>query len=585
MTEVNPLLRAALYYARRGWPVFPVKPHAKQPPLTPHGSLDATTDLKQIEFWWTKTPRANVALRTGVWGWALDIDRAKGGFETLEDLEHKHGKLRRTLSQITGGKGRQDFYLLPEQAVIKNGENVCGWQGIDIRGENGYVLVQPSIHPSGGKYVWDGLKWQEEEIATADPWLIEAILNGNGTGHKKFELPEKIPHGQQHKYLVSLAGKMRANFMGYDEIVEALWQVNQTRCEKPGPRAHIEQYARSVSKYVPGPQHAPAPERNPPELPARLSVGQVKALDVPPPAILIEGLLPERGLALFTGGQKMGKTILAAQAAIAVATGHSLLDYYRIEKPGPVLIVETDDPAGDASFKDLWTKWDVPDDAPAYLQIRAPFQLGEDFLQWIEQEIEECHPVMLVLDSYLSLRPLRGQNGDIVLQEKQEIAALDELGKRLRVLILLVHHESSTTKSNALLDWDSRGAGTFAITAAAESQLSIARFRELEGSTARLVRSRGRHLAERMMTVAYDANLGCFTHILDGAAASHYPLILEMRRNLQAPVFTAGDLQEASGVSRSTAFRQLAALVNAGAVLRERFNEYRFAPATLQMAL
>lgn len=586
---MNEFLKAALWYARRGWPVFPVKPRAKQPPLTPRGCLDAAVDEKQIVDWWTKTPFANVALRTGVWSYALDIDRAKGGFETLESLELKHGRLRPTLSQVTGGNGYQYLYQPPEQAVIKNATDVNGWRGIDVRGENGYILVQPSIHPSGNKYFWDGSDWQSDEIVPADPWLLDALLNGHGQAKNggPYAAPaEKISSGHRHKELFKLACSLRARGLTEPEILAAVWQFNQDRCDPPKTREEIEKLARDVAgRYAAGAAHAPAPERKPPEMPKRMTIAQVKALAVESPAILVEGLLPRRGLTLFTGGQKMGKTILAAQASIAIATNHALLDYYQIEKSGPVLIVETDDPAGDASFKDLWTRWDVPDSAPAFLQISAPFALGEDFLAWIESEIREVNPVLVALDSYLSLRPVRGKGADIVHQEKQEIAQLDALAKRLATNILLLHHESTTTKSSAQLDWDSRGAGTFAITAAAESQISITRFRELDGSTARLVRARGRHMPERMMTIAYDANIGAFVHLLDGGAAPYYPLILEMRRTLQSQVFTAGDLQEAQGLSRATAYRHLTALANAGAVLRERFNEYRFSPHILHMPL
>ena len=55
MPEKNRFLEAALFYARRlGWPVLPVKPGQKAPPLTKNGSLDASTDEKQIYLWWER---------------------------------------------------------------------------------------------------------------------------------------------------------------------------------------------------------------------------------------------------------------------------------------------------------------------------------------------------------------------------------------------------------------------------------------------------------------------------------------------------------------------------------------------------
>lgn len=588
----NKMLEWALWYAReRQWPVFPVTPGAKKPPLTKNGLLDATLDEKQIRAWWKKWPNANVAIRTGVGCFVVDQD--PGGEATWERIVHEHGRPRDTLEAITPRGGRHRFYLEPEQAEIPTRAPARDdWKGIDVRGVGGYALVHPSVVMVNGKprrYQWDGAKGENDVVAPADAWLLDALLNHrNGAGDKPpFQLPDKMfqSEKERHKGLLSFGGAMRAKGCDEAEILAALLVVNEKRCVPPYDRKHIEELAHWIATKPPGPAHQPAPTVDPVELPQGLSVREVKALTVPSPGILVEGLLPERGLALFTGGQKMGKTILAAQAAIAVAGGHPLLDYYRIEKTGPVVIIETDDPAGDASFKDLWVKWDVPDGLPATLYTRAPFQLGEEFLGWIEAVIAAAKPVLVVLDSYLSLRPMRSKGGDVVHIEKQEIAQLDALAKRLGTLILLLHHESTTSKASSLLDWDSRGAGTFAITAAAESQLSISRFRDLDGSTARLVRSRGRHLAERMMTIAYDVNLGNFTHILDGPAAPHYPLILEMRRNISAATFTATELQEATGVSRAAAFRQLTALRNAGVLLRERFNEYRFAAPILSMPL
>jgi hypothetical protein len=384
----------------------------------------------------------------------------------------------------------------------------------------------------------------------------------------------------------------------FEEIFSAIWVMNTNRCEKPGPRENIEKLCRDMADKPAGnrstprdedvpPEHwSPAGSRRPGEVPEepkapverpkRYSVGEVKVLDVVSPGILIESVFPKRGLCLFTGGQKTGKTVFAAQAAIAVASGVALFQNYEIRDKGPVLIIEVDDPGGDSSFKDLWTKWDVPDDTPAYLLLKAPFELGDDFIGWIEEEIADCSPRMVILDSYLALRPLRGKSADIVHKEKQEIRSLDELGKKLNVLIVLIHHESSTTKANALLGWDSRGAGTFAMTAAAESQLSITRFRDMDGSPVRLVRSLGRHMPEHQMVVRYDAELGLFKHIIDGLPSTHYPLLVEMRREIAGAEFGPQELQEALGISKQMAHRHLNALMYANAVVRDRSGVYRF---------
>jgi hypothetical protein len=218
------------------------------------------------------------------------------------------------------------------------------------------------------------------------------------------------------------------------------------------------------------------------------------------------------------------------------------------------------------------------------LLLTAPFDLGNEFLAWIEEEIVEFKPVMVVLDSYLALRPLRGKSGDIVHTEKREVRELDELAKKHDLLIVLLHHESSTTKANALLDAFSRGAGTYGVTAAAESQLTITKFRELDGSTVRLVRAMGRHMPEIQMVVKYNADIGSFSHVIDGLASSYYPLLMGMKRDLDArPTFGPADLMGAMGISRAYAYRHLANLLNARAVVKNRDGSYQFSADVQRM--
>jgi hypothetical protein len=159
----------------RGMAISPCKGKI---PLTPHGCLDATTDIAQIETWWAQWPDANIAIATGPRSgiWVLDIDADKGGEESIKDLEQKHFAIPPTVESITGGGGRHLFFRLPdfdEAPEIKNSVGKLA-PGIDVRGDGGYVIAPPSIHPDSKR----AYRWSVDcasEFADAPVWLIALI--------------------------------------------------------------------------------------------------------------------------------------------------------------------------------------------------------------------------------------------------------------------------------------------------------------------------------------------------------------------------------------------------------------------------
>jgi len=165
------MMKAALWYARKGWPVFPVygitdgrctctKDACSSPgkhPAIAGGFLKATTEPDQIERWWTEHPDRNIGVATGRVSGLLvvDIDPDKGGEETLAALERKHGALPMTVQVLTGlagsgGRGRHLYFELPP-VPIKSGVEVLG-PGLDIRADGGYVIASPSLHVTGVTY-------------------------------------------------------------------------------------------------------------------------------------------------------------------------------------------------------------------------------------------------------------------------------------------------------------------------------------------------------------------------------------------------------------------------------------------------
>lgn len=145
----------ALAYAERGWHVLPLEPRAKQPlgRLVPRGMLDATLDAETIRAWWRSAPLAGVGIALAPSGLvALDIDPRNGGNETFDQLQAQHGSLRSEVMAFTGGGGEHHVFVIPPGAHVSL-PGTLG-PGVDVKA-NGYIVVEPSIHPSGKAYAWE----------------------------------------------------------------------------------------------------------------------------------------------------------------------------------------------------------------------------------------------------------------------------------------------------------------------------------------------------------------------------------------------------------------------------------------------
>jgi hypothetical protein len=151
-------------YARRGFQVFPLKPRTKEP-ATRRGLYEATNNAATLRRWFTGAHPYNVAIRTGVPSgvFVLDVD-GEQGFSSLAELVEHHGLLPSTLVSTTG-KGRHYWFNARSPIPCSVGKIA---PGIDIRGDGGYVVAPPSIHPSGAPYRWVN----GENPADAPGWLL-----------------------------------------------------------------------------------------------------------------------------------------------------------------------------------------------------------------------------------------------------------------------------------------------------------------------------------------------------------------------------------------------------------------------------
>lgn len=440
MKEANPFLRAALAYAARlKWPVFPLKPRAKEP-LTPHGHKDATLEEKIIRDWWRQWPKANIGIPTGIRFWVLDVDPRNGGEESLMPLIARHTALADTIRQQTGGGGSQYLYQLPAQQKI--GCHTAVWPGIDVKGEGGYVVVPPSVHPSGKEYFWDTAKKSilEETINPANPWLIVEIMAAtNHTGGEPFHLPEKIKKGEQHKTLFKMGSAMRHKGCGYEEILAALWEVNQKRCEVPGPRENIEKLAESICKQyrAGGSAPKPAPPKGPKPL-TRDTAGGIFDADYPDPEPIVEGILYP-GLTILGGRPKAGKSYFCLQLAVAVVSGRKLCKFLEVKKPCRCLYVSLED-----RRRQIRSRLRRLAEREQLANLDFVFELDPLLAggaAQLDRELSE-HPVdLVILDSLLAaVKQAKRANVDVMQADYNTVAVLRELAEKYSLALVLVAH-------------------------------------------------------------------------------------------------------------------------------------------------
>lgn len=165
MAANSPYLGAALGYAAARRAVLALIPRSKEPAIA-RGFYSATTNPETIRRYW-RVPDRNVGIATGVpsRAWVADIDGDEGS-ASLRALEAQYGKLPVTWISSTG-RGRHLWFRYTGPVPSSAGRIA---PNIDVRGDNGYVVVPPSIHPGGRAYAW--LVPPEGEPAEAPGWLV-----------------------------------------------------------------------------------------------------------------------------------------------------------------------------------------------------------------------------------------------------------------------------------------------------------------------------------------------------------------------------------------------------------------------------
>jgi hypothetical protein len=241
------VIHSALALAAKGFHIFPCRPRDKRP-ATANGLKDATTDTDIIRAWWQQQPDNNIAIATGPASgiFVVDVDGLDAE-ATLRRLEAEHGALPATVEVITA-RGRHIYFKWPQEPV-RNSAGKIGLH-IDVRGDGGYVLSPPSIHPSGRRYNWS--VDSASHIAEAPGWLLAkqngAVVTVSGAPSSEWRsLIEGVDEGLRNCSLARLAGHLLRHRVNAFVALGLLQAWNATNCKPPLPAAEVEQIVNSIA--------------------------------------------------------------------------------------------------------------------------------------------------------------------------------------------------------------------------------------------------------------------------------------------------------------------------------------------------
>lgn len=245
-------LQYALSYIKLGFSIFPLKPRSKIP-LTKNGFKDATKDIAQVKRWWTETPNANIGIATGKISGNLfvidfDIDEDKGinGYHAFLDYCRENNvQFPDTVIAITGRKGSHWYYRSDREVGSRTGII----EGVDLRGNGGYVVAPGSIHANGNKYEFEQ-DFNDIKIADATEEIYNFIEQRHQGETESFTLPDTIPEGMRNATFYKLACSLQAKGLTDETIQEVVMKEAITRSSPPMNKDDLEELEKTIKSAL-----------------------------------------------------------------------------------------------------------------------------------------------------------------------------------------------------------------------------------------------------------------------------------------------------------------------------------------------
>ena len=412
----------AMEYVDSGWSVLPVRPEEKRPYMTnwlQYTKTRATKDM--VNNWLCNLSGAGIGAVTGKISNMVVLDVEHDCPYKIEDLLDRYP----TQMVARSGSGGYHLYYQYPTNVTSVSNRVHIFEGADLRADGGFIVLPPTRHQNGNRYEWVKrgplgafpmalLDLRSESTSSGEGWITEALRG--------------VSEGGRNDTCARLAGYFFKKGMNYD-IVEALLLDWNERNDPPLPVREVRTTIRSIERsHAFGGQQFTQVEfeddlKKEEEQASTFDVMKmtdyVKGYGGGGVSWLVEDWMPDHSITFLVSPPESYKTWLLLDLAVSVAANVPFLGQYRVNHPGPTLIIQQEDSHEGLTDRlaliaeqklGAITKlgdgeWQVPmmPDIPIYVHPSRKLRFdNKKVLEELEKQIEVIKPKIIMIDPLYS---------------------------------------------------------------------------------------------------------------------------------------------------------------------------------------
>ncbi|MGB6647059.1 MAG: AAA family ATPase, partial [Bacteroidota bacterium] len=299
------------------------------------------------------------------------------------------------------------------------------------------ALVNELQKANGGDGNLDRIAPQAVDASTRKPHVVELLR------------ADEILEGQRHDSLTRIVGHWKRRSICQEEtlMLANLWNK---RLRNPLPVEEVESTIRSLYKSLASDA-----------VPGFELCNGLEALDmqIESPAFLVEDLIRETSLNMLFGEPECGKSMLALNLSLAVATGAQDWLAYKLNKQGKVLYVNNEVALEDFIWRIKAMASEIdPKEALKNLIFPKVLPEGEQFWHHLDEVVSEERPALLVVDTFYMLHQAEeNDSSDMKPILKKFLALRDEY----KMAVLLIHHTKKGSHFSKMHNEQMRGSSVF----------------------------------------------------------------------------------------------------------------------------